>query len=1270
MNQSPTIHVPTKRTDEVDWASPLKRYIQTTYQEDPEKYADEANSIHRLRQDMRGAGKDLTGRDLLYRYYGQLELLDLRFPVDENHIRVSFTWYDAFTHKSTSQFSLAYEKASTIFNIASVLSAIATSQNRSESEGLKRAFNFFQASAGMYTYINDNFLHAPSTDLSRDTVKLLSQLMLTQAQECFLEQSLVKNKPALIAKLAAQASWSYGNIVENMGDLINRSVFDRSWLTVCQIKQKYLGSIAQYQKSLACEGEGKYGECVCRLNIAETLAKEAHKLSNNFVSSFSPTVTQTLPPDAATSLQDLAKSNLALITEKKNSATKDNDIVYHEVVPQESVIPPIDKLNAVKQMPIQELYGSNEIQKVIGQDIFHRLIPLSVHESASLYSEEKAKIVRSETERCDISNGELEAALEYMKLPRVLGRFKTNSNNESRYLNELASPTSEVKQWAQLVKTEEEQSDTIKDLQTNLNGLKNRAKEMLDEISSTLENEQRNYDTMKAKYGDLWTQTSLTTAFRQDFLNHSSTLEKAASSDQHLLQRYNQCLNDIMILQKGENSDDLEKIFAEALALSVNINNDVLAGGRRVSNAESLLDVDTSKSEEDIGIKLNKIEECLSNLNKVRKERMDTLNDLKEKTHQDDISHLLILNKKSQNIEPQLFATELEKFSPYRNRITSSIHHQQALLQDLTANFKTLMESDEAKKLQTRWDHAEQGRRDVCDRLRKAKDGYLEVKEGLRKGIQFYVDLTEMIENLSKNLRQHAITRQQEHNNLLQSLQAQEQQRVKDQINKLISTNTPSSNQAINSYDSMAQLTEETNKLSITNTLPIDNRNLNGLSISTIPQTKSNATNFYNTPSQPYVSSAPSPIHKDSYSNVSAPYVPMAPPKPSAPPALASPSSPNNYSTGSSQRSISFSQPSSVYNMSDPTSPKSQGPPIPPLPSAYQSQQNIMYNSHQPTSLQQPPQQSPPILHQQYTRPPQLPPQQLSQQLQSQQLQQQQLQQPPPQLPSLQQLPQQPQQPQQLQQQLQQQPQQQLQQPQQQQQSQPPHNLPTPLPPQQQHHLPPQQLTPQQLPALQQLSQQPPQLQQPPPQTQASQFHTYQQHGYTPPSQQPSQQSYSRPPSTYVMQTPQTSQTPSQSMQSSYPSTNFQYSQQSSQPTTNLTSLQSTPQLQQLPNQYRQQSFDSYTNQTNQYYTSQSSSGNQYHPHQPQYSGAQTQGLNNPQAQQTAYQPHTPAHQNTYQYNIQHPQGNYQPTSSYPAYPYNQQTHQPTQQQSKSLLDD
>jgi hypothetical protein len=90
--QIPFLSAPFKRTDDIDWIRPLKRYISQVYQQDPEHYSEETYTIHRLRQDIRGAGKDLTGRDLLYRYFGQLELLDLRFPVDEKHIKVLFTW--------------------------------------------------------------------------------------------------------------------------------------------------------------------------------------------------------------------------------------------------------------------------------------------------------------------------------------------------------------------------------------------------------------------------------------------------------------------------------------------------------------------------------------------------------------------------------------------------------------------------------------------------------------------------------------------------------------------------------------------------------------------------------------------------------------------------------------------------------------------------------------------------------------------------------------------------------------------------------------------------------------------------------------------------------------------------------------------------------------------------------------------------------------------------------------------------------------------------
>lgn len=144
--------------------------------------------------------------------------------------------FDAFTHKPTSQYSLAYEKASIIFNISAVLSCHAAHQNRHEDVGLKTSYHSFQASAGMFTYINENFLHAPSTDLSRETVKTLIAIMLAQAQEVFLEKQIADGKKVgLLAKLASQAAVLYSQAVEGAQENVQNAVFEKVWLLVCQV---------------------------------------------------------------------------------------------------------------------------------------------------------------------------------------------------------------------------------------------------------------------------------------------------------------------------------------------------------------------------------------------------------------------------------------------------------------------------------------------------------------------------------------------------------------------------------------------------------------------------------------------------------------------------------------------------------------------------------------------------------------------------------------------------------------------------------------------------------------------------------------------------------------------------------------------------------------------------------------------------------------------------------------------------------------------------
>lgn len=90
--------VPRKSTTDVDFAPPMKNIIQRVYGESADKYAEPIGQLNRARQDaLRGsAGSDATARDLLFKYFGQLELLELRFP----DLRVPFPWSVSLHNRS------------------------------------------------------------------------------------------------------------------------------------------------------------------------------------------------------------------------------------------------------------------------------------------------------------------------------------------------------------------------------------------------------------------------------------------------------------------------------------------------------------------------------------------------------------------------------------------------------------------------------------------------------------------------------------------------------------------------------------------------------------------------------------------------------------------------------------------------------------------------------------------------------------------------------------------------------------------------------------------------------------------------------------------------------------------------------------------------------------------------------------------------------------------------------------------------------------------
>ncbi|RKP05142.1 BRO1-like domain-containing protein, partial [Thamnocephalis sphaerospora] len=777
--QSPCIHVPLKRADEVDWVNPLRRHIVAAYQEDSEKYREECHQLNRLRQDVRGAGKDATGRDLLYRYFGQLELLDLRFPVDEHHVKVLSLLasqyhmltrscrYDAFTHRPTAQHSLAYEKACVIFNLGAVISAIGAAQPRiakeapSTSTGTSPssvAYNAFQSAAGIFTYINDNFLHAPTQDLHKDTVRSLAGLMLAQAQECVLERSEGKSA-SLRTRLAAWLAWQYGTVQELLAEGVGNGVFERQWVTICLVKQRYFSALAQQLRAGSCETEGAYGEWVARLTAAEASAKEAQKQAAGFASGFSHSSCPTLPADAGQALVDMTRSLHAAVAEAKRLAVNDNDMIYHATVPSADTLAPLDKLCAVKATPISELYPATEVPRVVGADIFQRLVPLAVHEQASVYSEEKAKLVRSATDRCDQADAELDAALAFMQLPTSLRKFKGEASLERTFL----VVSEEVRGLTGWISAEEASGTAVDELTAQLEGLRSGVRDQLTTVQKLLDDEATDWQTCVSTHGDVCAQPASdqrTAALRADVRAHRESLEKATEADQRLIDRLAEDRELIDALRSGAHGgrsvdDVLERLYTNAIIRSAGDGDQ----GRRRDEA-ALLDVSEGSALPEL---VATVEDALTRLNKVRKERTDTLEDLKRRVQQDDIGPLLIMNKRaSEQVQQQIFQQELEKFRAHLARITATVQRQQSLVQDLTSRFRRLMESSDARRIQRAWDNGEKSRNELERRLKRAGETYREAKDGSKKGIQFYVDLADLLAQLHKNASEYATQRKEE----------------------------------------------------------------------------------------------------------------------------------------------------------------------------------------------------------------------------------------------------------------------------------------------------------------------------------------------------------------------------------------------------------------------------------------------------------------------------------------------------------------------------
>lgn len=145
---------------------------------------------------------------------------------------------------------------------------------------------------------------------------------------------------------------------------------------------------------------------------------------------------------------------------------------------------------------------------------------------------------------------------------------------------------------------------------------------------------------------------------------------------------------------------------------------------------------------------------------------------IRNKVHTDDISNVLILNKKAiSNHENQLFQAELEKFRPYQNRLLQANHKQSSLMKELTKAYGDLLQDRRVQSEQAKYERFNRQRNTVMTRYRKVFQAFNDLVAGLMRAQSFYSEMRETVDSLEENVEAFVNNRRSEGAQLLNHIE-------------------------------------------------------------------------------------------------------------------------------------------------------------------------------------------------------------------------------------------------------------------------------------------------------------------------------------------------------------------------------------------------------------------------------------------------------------------------------------------------------------------
>lgn len=695
-----------KDTESINWSKALAAYLKRSYGSSTWSQffnTKLAEDLDHLRNNANGtlAPEALLEQNFLY--YAFLEQLHLRLGNNSTQLKLEFTWYDAsYTSQSASQKytqrTVAFEKSSVLYNLGALMTQVAKDKLESD---IKVSITYMSKAFGIFQYLSENFLNSPSVDLQAENTSLLADICHAEAQELFLLKVIngpdVTKHASLIAKLSLMASSLYQKVLDTLNGNPDTNTSEVSygepkWKSIISCKCSVYKSISAYNNALALEQAGRFGDAIGFLQLA-----------NDFIIS---AMAQKLYVKDSIDLESIK----SLIADKQKTLVKDNDFIYHDSVPPSTSLESIKSMDAVRMQTLpQQLDTYMEKVTEPADALFKGIIPLEVYEKESIYSEQKAALLRKELEVADTADWEYSSFIEFTTLPKLLrdlrDTYAMTGKKSSSGNPQLSIMRDQVNSWSRSVR-----SSPYNDVEAQMKLIIEKRKRVLELLALS------------------------PTESKENAVKLKSSLVAASKSDEKLFSFVEPYRHEINLLR---NSNALIKKWDQLSSFQ--------------SQEPSLLDLDDSKNEEILS-KIGYISEQHEKLKVLKDERSRIVQDLKRDVNEDDITNVIIMKRGASDANlKQLFEKELEKFKPLSTRIEATIFKQSSIINAIKISLDELFKLTGVNEDASENDPNSLERNELYKKLNQAFTSFSVFANDLPKGLNFYDALLKMTSGLASS---------------------------------------------------------------------------------------------------------------------------------------------------------------------------------------------------------------------------------------------------------------------------------------------------------------------------------------------------------------------------------------------------------------------------------------------------------------------------------------------------------------------------------------